>query len=264
MLQQIVPGKPNVQAPDGHDLILRPLLDAAAAGEPLEPIMDAIVRGLGFESFMYAMTTDPRPHHDSRSYVWTTLPSEWIMQYDKNSYVEVDPRITLTWDRTTPLIWDAATIGGDAKVRRFLDHAAQYGIRSGVAVAFSDPTHARFGVAFNSPISPVDATRRQAITDCLGSLMVLTAGVHDLFMANAIGRGRSPSPSGAPLSPRERQCLQMAAHGLTSADIGIKLGIAERTANFHFSNLISKLGVLNRHEAIAKALTTGLIGIDPL
>ena len=264
MLQQIVPGKPNVQALDGHDQILRPLLDAAAAGEPLEPIMEAIVRGFGFESFMYAMTTDPRPHHDSRSYVWTTLPHEWIMQYDKNSYVEVDPRITLTWGRTTPLVWDAATIGGDAKVRRFLDHAAQYGIRSGVAVAFSDPTHARFGVAFNSPISPVDATRRQAIADCLGSLMVLTAGFHDLFMANVVRRGLPPSQLGAPLSPRERQCLQMAAHGLTSADIGIKLGIAERTANFHFSNLISKLGVLNRHEAIAKALTTGLIGIDPL
>ena len=46
----------------------------------------------GFESFMYAMTTDPRPHHDSRSYVWTTLPREWIAEYDRNAYVEIDPR----------------------------------------------------------------------------------------------------------------------------------------------------------------------------
>ena len=264
MLQLIVPGKPNMQAMGEPDLTLQPLLAAAAAGEPLEPIMEAIVRGFGFESFMYAMTTEPRPHHDSRSYVWTTLPREWIAEYDKNAYVEVDPRITLTWGRTTPLVWDAATIGGDAKVRHFLNHAARYGIRSGVAVAFSDPTHARFGVAYNSPISPVDPSRRQAINDCLGRLMVLTAGFHDLLMARVVGRGLPPSHQGAPLSPRERQCLQMAAHGLTSADIGIKLGIAERTANFHFSNLISKLGVLNRHEAIAKALTSGLIGIDPL
>jgi DNA-binding CsgD family transcriptional regulator len=264
MLQPIVPGKPNIQATDEPDLALRPLLAAAAAGEPLEPVMQAIVRGFGFESFVYGMTTDPRPHHDSRSYVWTTLPREWIAEYDKNAYVEVDPRITLTWGRTAPLIWDAATIGGDAKVRHFLDHAARYGIRSGVAVAFSDPTHARFGAGFNSPVSPVDELRRQAITSCLGSLMVLTAGFHDLFMARVVSRGLPPSQQGAPLSPRERQCLQMAAHGLTSADIGLKLGITERTANFHFSNLISKLGVLNRHEAIAKALTSGLIGIDPI
>jgi LuxR family transcriptional regulator, quorum-sensing system regulator LasR len=264
MLRQIVPGKPNVQGVNDVDPTLVPLLAAASAGEPLEPLMQAIVRRFGFESFMYAMTTDPRPHHDSRSYVWTTLPHEWITEYDTNAYVEVDPRITLTWGRTTPLVWDAATIGGNAKVRHFLDHAAKYRIRSGVAVAFSDPTHARFGVAFNSPISPVDELRRQAISDCLGSLMVLTAGFHDLFMANVVSRGLPPSQQGAPLSPRERQCLQMAAHGLTSADIGLKLGITERTANYHFCNLISKLGVLNRHEAIAKALTNGLIGIDPI
>ncbi len=115
MLELIVPGKPNMQAMDEPDLTLQPLLAAAAAGEPLEPIMEAIVRGFGFESFMYAMTTEPRPHHDSRSYVWTTLPREWIAEYDKNAYVEIDPRITLTWGRTTPLIWDAATIGGDAR-----------------------------------------------------------------------------------------------------------------------------------------------------
>ncbi len=264
MLQQISPGEPNVQAANCIDPLLLPLLDAAAAGLPLEPVMVSIIRGFGFESFMYAMTTDPRPHHDSRSYVWTTLPKEWIEEYDRNAYVEIDPRITLTWNRTTPLIWDAATIGGDAKVRDFLDHASRYGIRSGVAVAFSDPTHARFGVAYNSPISPVDQARLRAITESLGSLMVLTAGFHDLFMARFVRRGIAPAQQGQPLSPRERQCLQMAAHGMTSADIGLKLGIAERTANFHFSNLISKLGVLNRHEAIAKALTNGLIRVDPL
>jgi LuxR family transcriptional activator of bioluminescence operon len=54
----------------------------------------------------------------------------------------------------------------------------------------------------------------------------------------------------------------MAAHGMTSADIGIKLGIVERTANFHFSNILSKLGALNRHEAIAKGMQLGLIRMD--
>jgi len=263
MLQHIAPGKPNVLATSCLDLTLQRLLAAAAAGEPLEPVIESIVRGFGFESFSYALTTDPRPNHDSRSYVWTTFPREWVALYDKNAYVEVDPRVTMTWGRTTPLVWDAATIGGDARVRRFLDDAAQYGIRSGVAIAFSSATHAKFGVSFNSPISPVNELRRRAIADRLGDMMVLTAGFHDLFMANVVNRGLPPGQQGAPLSHRERQCLEMAARGLTSADIGIKLGIAERTANFHFSQLISKLGVLNRHEAIAKALTTGQIRVDP-
>jgi len=64
---------------------------------------------------------------------------------------------------------------------------------------------------------------------------------------------------GAPLSPREVQCLQFAAYGLTSADISIKLGLAERTVSFHFGNIISKLAVANRAEAVAMAIARGMI-----
>ena len=67
---------------------------------------------------------------------------------------------------------------------------------------------------------------------------------------------------GSPLSPRERQCLHLAARGMVSPDIGHKLNITERTVNFHFSNIISKLGVLNRHEAIAMGVAHGLIQVD--
>ena len=49
---------------------------------------------------------------------------------------------------------------------------------------------------------------------------------------------------------------------MTSKDIGLKLGIKQRTANFHFANIISKLGALNRHEAIATAVAQGIIDVD--
>jgi DNA-binding CsgD family transcriptional regulator len=46
---------------------------------------------------------------------------------------------------------------------------------------------------------------------------------------------------------------------MSSVEIGNKLGISARTANFHFSNIISKLDVLNRHEAIAQGIARNLI-----
>ena len=61
----------------------------------------------------------------------------------------------------------------------------------------------------------------------------------------------------------ELQCLALAANGMTSSDIGIKLGITERTANFHFRNIIGKLGVLNRQEAIAVGIARGIVRRDP-
>ena len=259
MLSIIQPGAPHLEAAIAQDASIRPLITAAAAGQPLEPVMQSIVEGLGFDSFMYALSTAARPDHGGRSYVWTTLPREWIAIYDKNAYIEVDPRITMSWGRTTPLVWDSATIGGDAKVRRFLVHAAEYGIRSGVAVGFSDPGNARFGVAFNSSISPVGEERQKMIDARLGTLMLLSAGCHEIFMTKVIDRGIPPALQGTALSPREIQCLQMAAHGMTSADIGIKLGIVERTANYHFGNILTKLHALNRHEAIAKGVRLGLI-----
>jgi DNA-binding CsgD family transcriptional regulator len=53
--------------------------------------------------------------------------------------------------------------------------------------------------------------------------------------------------------------VSLAARGLTSVDIGHKLGITERTVNFHFGNITTKLGVLNRSEAIVRALALRVV-----
>ena len=49
---------------------------------------------------------------------------------------------------------------------------------------------------------------------------------------------------------------------MTSLDIGVKLGITERTVNFHFGNIIGKLGVLNRGEAIARAVAHNIVSLS--
>jgi len=62
-----------------------------------------------------------------------------------------------------------------------------------------------------------------------------------------------------PLSPRERECLKWAAEGKNSWEIGHLLKISERTAIFHLTNVTEKLGVMNRQQAVAKALVLGLL-----
>jgi DNA-binding CsgD family transcriptional regulator len=261
MLGGVRPGKPDLSKLESIDVLLQPLLNAAAAGEPLEPALLEITRSLGFDSFVYGIATAPRPNRDSRTYVWTSLPGEWLVAYEQNAYIEIDPRVAAGLDRASPFIWDAASIKGTKRVRRFLDHAARYGVCSGVVVAFSTPSGSRVGFGLNSALSPLPPERHAEITRHLGTLMILGTRLHDLFMVHVIERGVPPLHLGKPLSPREKECLVMAARGLTSADIGIKLDIANRTANFHFGNVLSKLGVLNRNEAIAKAITLGLINI---
>lgn len=259
MLGKFRPGRPSLAKVESVDALLQPMLRAAQAGEPLEPPLLEIARSFGFESFVYGISTGSRPDRDSRIYAWTSLPAAWLEAYDENGYIEVDPRVSGGLQRASPFQWDAASIPGPLRVRQFLDHAAEFGIRSGIVVAFNGLDNSRVGFGLNSPISPVPPERSEEIDRNLGTLMLLGTRLHDLFMAQVVLRGVAPALQGKPLSRRERQCLEMAARGLTSADIGFKLGITERGANYHFGSILSKLAALNRNEAIARAVALGLI-----
>lgn len=60
-------------------------------------------------------------------------------------------------------------------------------------------------------------------------------------------RGRPPHPD--ILTAREWEVLALLRERLRNAQIGERLGISERTARFHVSEILSKLGVTTREEA---------------
>ena len=47
--------------------------------------------------------------------------------------------------------------------------------------------------------------------------------------------------------------------GLTNKQIAARLGISDRTVQFHLGNVLSKLGVASRTEAAVLALEQGLV-----
>lgn len=61
-------------------------------------------------------------------------------------------------------------------------------------------------------------------------------------------------PPGADLTPRERELLALMARGLNNQEIAAELGVALPTVKFHVTNILSKLHVDNRTEAVLKAL----------
>jgi DNA-binding NarL/FixJ family response regulator len=62
-----------------------------------------------------------------------------------------------------------------------------------------------------------------------------------------------------PLTPREREVLQLAAEGLANKQIALSLGISEHTVKFHLSSLYTKLGVTSRTEAIRAGARRGWV-----
>ena len=62
------------------------------------------------------------------------------------------------------------------------------------------------------------------------------------------------------LTPREREVLALMVEGLNNPQIAERLVVSRSTAKAHVSNILSKLGVSNRGEAIAMAIQYNLAG----
>lgn len=73
------------------------------------------------------------------------------------------------------------------------------------------------------------------------------------------GRGaRAPAPIRS-VTGRERDVLRLLAQGRSTAAIAAELGIAPRTARNHVQNILCKLRVHSRLEAVAYASARGLV-----
>jgi DNA-binding NarL/FixJ family response regulator len=67
-----------------------------------------------------------------------------------------------------------------------------------------------------------------------------------------------PSDPLAELSSRERQVLELVAGGLSNQEIGLELGLAEKTIKHYMTNILTKLQVRSRVEAALLAAKVGL------
>jgi DNA-binding NarL/FixJ family response regulator len=64
--------------------------------------------------------------------------------------------------------------------------------------------------------------------------------------------------AGQSLTAREGQVLQLLFRHLTNKDIARQLDITERTAKYHVSNLLRKLGLENRRNLLIRKTDTAL------
>lgn len=159
-----------------------------------------------------------------------------------------------------PAIGYASEHGHSPQTDELLEDSLAHGVGSGVMCGIHGPrqTRAIYGLSHASP--SMDPHRRQEIEERMGDILLLGTYFHEIFMKGVVEQGIPPPSRGAPLSAREKQCLALAAQGQTTQDIAVKLGISERTIQFHFDGIRSKLGAANRQEAVAKAITLGVLG----
>ncbi len=76
-----------------------------------------------------------------------------------------------------------------------------------------------------------------------------------------VGQHSIQSTSIETLTERELEVLHLLAQGMPNKEIAGKLVISERTAKFHVSSIMGKLGATNRTEAVSLAAQKGIISL---
>ena len=237
------------------------LIEAVSTAETVEALHTVCAEACqqsGFDRFIYGAripTSFVKPY-----FIFISgYPREWRELYAANNYMVVDPTVQYCSQNVTPLTWDGDSIRQrhetSAEIRRFMSEAMDFGIRSGI----SFPLHSAQGdfamLSFASEHSPVTPDRRIQRVMPMGQLFTayLHEAVRRVFSKEVLAISR------VDLTQREKECLLWATEGKTAWETSQILQIAERTVTFHLQNVQGKLGVNNRQQAVARAVSMGLI-----
>jgi DNA-binding NarL/FixJ family response regulator len=89
---------------------------------------------------------------------------------------------------------------------------------------------------------------------------VVTRRVIDAFVRRAAPAPSAPADSRLDtLTPRELEVLGLIARGLSNADIAERLYVSEGTTKTHVSNVLAKLGLRDRVQAVVFAYEAGVV-----
>jgi DNA-binding NarL/FixJ family response regulator len=160
---------------------------------------------------------------------------------------------------------DVVVVGNAEHLLVSCDALTEVGARAVVALADHEgPVRALRGLGLRGwALVSRDASvaeLRAATTAAAQGFTVLPATVAARLLPAGIPvSDAEPKEPLEPLTPREREVLELLAHGLSNRQIAERLGISEHTAKFHVAAVSGKLGAASRTEAVSRGVRRGLI-----
>lgn len=222
--------------------------------ESFERRLVAFAHEMDFELVSAALVVDC-PGRDSVFVALGNTPEAFLAASKDPTASARDPVNRRMKRMTAPFIYDQTTYVEDDAADLWEEQAV-YGYRTGVSMALHLPggRHFLMGVDRTREL-PSDEIR---VTRMVADLQLLAVHAQDaavrLLLDEAQARLDLPR-----LTVREREVLRWTGEGKSSWEVGAILGMSEHTVNFHLRNLMGKLDVTSKHQAVLKALSLGLI-----
>ncbi len=96
----------------------------------------------------------------------------------------------------------------------------------------------------------------EAIQEVSRGKLYLTPGVSEAVVQAYLAKTELPPE---PLSPREREVLQLVAEGKTTKEVAVVLGISVKTAESHRTRIMEKLDIHETASLVRYAIRRGLV-----
>lgn len=229
---------------------------AVLQAQDREQFRDEVVRfarGLGFDT-VAALTVLESGLAGTEVVSIDNTPVAYSEAFFNAQRTQADPVMQHLRHHSVPIIWDQHTYTGPG-LGELWEEQAHFGYRTGIAMALHlpDGRHFLLGVDRDAPLPPDNGELQRLVAD----LQLFAVHAQDAAMRLLLP---APLPPEKPsLTPRELEALRWTMEGKTAWEVGAILGISERTAVLHVNNAMHKLGCVNKHAAVLKALRLGLI-----
>lgn len=224
------------------------LLETRGTSEDFFAELSKITSALGFDFCAYGIRM-PYPLSAPRTEMLNNYPKPWQQVYQQKNYLQVDPTVHHGLSSQLPIVWSDQVF---AKTPELMEDARSFGLEYGWAQSSrqANGTVGMLTLARSSEmLGPSELARYRY------QLLWLTQVSHH-GLASRICAEKFDMPE---LSLRELEMLKWTADGKTAEEIALILGITTRTVNFHISQAMRKLDVVNKTAATVKAALLGLI-----
>jgi len=98
------------------------------------------------------------------------------------------------------------------------------------------------------------------LRELLRAIRAIYAG--EKYLPSALSARLAERGSGATLTEREREVLELVSKGLSNREVGKTIGCSETTAKWHLKNIMQKLDVTDRTEATRVAVERGILHVE--
>jgi LuxR family quorum-sensing transcriptional regulator LasR len=180
---------------------------------------------------------------------------EWEAAYEEDQLAQHDLRLRRALSSSEPFFLTEALAGSDVRdaERKMVRLAQKFGIGESYVLPYRDTENRQFAAVLIGPGQPIDGRYRVA-AHTLASALMLGA-----LRVEAAASGGSEKLGRPQLTIRQLQCLEWSRRGKSSGDIGKILGLSARTIDEHFAMACKAIGVRTRMQAVAMALSFGLL-----